>query len=98
MTPTPSEAQIALRVPTSKLRSAIVTLFHDVDIGFTRMKRIDDLITAALRVREQAVAKACAEIADTPANWNMLGGSTGNAAATGHQIAKTVRTRFGVEG
>ena len=38
----------SLLVPVSKLRTAIVNLFPDTDIGLTRMRTIDALITTAL--------------------------------------------------
>lgn len=41
-------SELKLLVPTSKLRTAIVELFPDTDIGMTRMMQLDTICRNAL--------------------------------------------------
>lgn len=70
VTPTPRQEaeRIAMNIPVSQLRTAIVELFPETDIGLTRMRILDALITIALFACEEKARttqrQRDAEIAD----------------------------------
>ena len=52
-------------VETSKLRTAIVNLFPDTDIGLTRMRHLDSICELALTKAIEGEREACAKVAET---------------------------------
>ena len=101
--PTPSEAQQVAERIYQRMHQKCIHIKVDPDLAdcfepcITCSTRV---LTAALRAREQAVAKACAETAEKQVcAHDCERDYTGrHSAFCAHGIATAIRTRFGVEG
>ena|SRR3990167_3600372 len=97
-TPTPSEAEQVADLYFAGLRMMGFAFEPQAEREAEQMLTVH--ITRALRAREQAVAKACAETAEKQVcAHDCERDYTGrHSAFCAHGIATAIRTRFGVEG